>query len=134
MEAFNIGGQTGSFHENRKIKIFLIIFGIAVLTFAANDAANAKDRYTTDFNNYYGTNGTDRGTTMGSCITCHVGSDGKGGTNSYGNHWKSYGQNFAAIEALDSDGGAIRATLVAWLQSHSSRRWSRSRRSRGCTS
>ena len=75
-----------------------------MLTFDANDAAIAKDRYTTDFNNYYGTGGSDRGTTMGSCITCHVNPDGKGGINSYGNHYKAYGRNFGAIEALDSDG------------------------------
>jgi len=104
MEAFNLRGQTGSVHENRIKKIFLIIFGIALLTFAASDAANAKGNYTTDFNNYYGTDGTDRGTTMGSCITCHVGLDGKGGINSYGNHWKAYARNFGAVETLDSDG------------------------------
>ncbi len=41
---------------------------------------------------------------MGSCITCHVNPDGKGGENPYGTHWKAYGRNFAAIEPLDSDG------------------------------
>jgi hypothetical protein len=104
MEAFNLRGPACSDHQNRITKILLTIFGIVVLTFAASDAAHAKDRYTTDFNNYYGTYGTVRGTTMGSCITCHVNPDGKGGVNPYGNHWKSYGNNFAAVEPLDSDG------------------------------
>ena len=105
MEAFNHRGQTGPVYEDRIIKIFLIIFGIVVLTFAANGAANAKDKYTTDFNTEYGTDGTDGGTTMGSCIVCHVNPDGSKGTlNSYGTHWKAYGRNFAAVEPLDSDG------------------------------
>lgn len=103
MKAFNLQRSACPDRENRILKIVLTIFGIAVLTFAAGDAANAKDRYTIDFNSYYGTSGTDRGTTMGSCITCHVNPDGKGGVNAYGGHWKAYGQNFAAIEALDSD-------------------------------
>jgi len=104
MEAFNLREPASSGYLNRIIKIIFSIFGIAVLTFAAGDPADAKSGYTTDFNSYYGTGGTDRGTTMGSCITCHVNPDGKGGLNSYGNHYKAYGHNFAAIEALDSDG------------------------------
>ena len=103
MKAFSLQRSACPDRENGILKIVLTIFGIAVLTFAAGDAANAKDRYTNDFNSYYGTSGTDRGTTMGSCITCHVNPDGKGGVNAYGGHWKAYGQNFAAIEALDSD-------------------------------
>ncbi len=78
---------------------FLVVSGAVFIC----NTADAKDRYTTDFNNFYGTNGTDQGTTMGSCITCHVNLDGKGGINSYGNHWKAYGRNFAAVELLDSD-------------------------------
>jgi len=104
METFNIGRQTISDHENRILKIVLIIFGIAVLTFAADGSANAKDQYTIDFNNYYGTDGAEGGTTMGTCITCHFNPDGKGGENPYGTHWKAYGRSFAAVEPLDSDG------------------------------
>jgi hypothetical protein len=103
MEAFDFRGSSCFNYENQILKTVLAILVITMLILAVSDAAIAKDRYTIDFNNYYGTNGTDRGTTMGSCITCHVNLDGKGGQNSYGNHFKSYGQNFAAIETLDSD-------------------------------
>ena len=104
MEAFNFRGSSYYNNEKRILKIVIIFLGTAILTFAVNDAAIAKGSYTTDFNNYYGTNGTNGGTTLGSCITCHVNPDGKGGQNSYGNHYKAYGHNFAAIEPLDSDG------------------------------
>ena len=79
--------------------VFLVIIGTAL----TGNIAEAKKEFTTDFNNYYGTFGTDGGATMGSCTTCHVNPDGKGGLNPYGSHWKSYGRNFGAIESLDSD-------------------------------
>ena len=104
MGTYKVGKKTGCVQENGILKIFLIFFLVSAFTVAAINPAHAKNQYTTDFNDYYGTNGTDRGSTMGSCITCHVNPDGKGGINSYGNHYKSYGRNFAAIEALDSDG------------------------------
>ena len=68
------------------------------------NSADAKKEYTTAFNNYYGTFGAEGGTTMGTCTTCHINPDGKGGQNPYGNHYKAYARNFAAIEPLDSDG------------------------------
>ena len=104
MGTYKFGKKTGCVQENGILKICLIFFLALAFTGAAINPAHAKNQYTTDFNDYYGTNGTDRGSTMGSCITCHVNPDGKGGINSYGNHYKSYGRNFAAIEALDSDG------------------------------
>ena len=78
---------------------FIVVTGAAFIC----NTADAKSNYTIDFNNYYGTFGTDGGTTMGSCITCHVDLYGDGGLNPYGNHWKAYGRNFAAVESLDSD-------------------------------
>ena len=104
MGSYKFGKKTGCVQDNGILKIYLIFFLVSVFTVAAINPAQAKTGYTTGFNNYYGTNGTDRGSTMGSCITCHVNPDGKGGINSYGNHYKAYGHNFAAIEALDSDG------------------------------
>jgi len=64
----------------------------------------AKTEYTTLFNSTYETSGADNGTSLGSCITCHNQIDGKGGENTYGAEWFANGRNFAAIEALDSDG------------------------------
>ena len=79
MGAYKLGKKTGCVKENGILKIYLIFFLVLVFTGAAINTAHAKKEYTTDFNNYYGTNGTDRGTTMGSCITCHVNPDGKAG-------------------------------------------------------
>ena len=97
------------YHKHHiKRKIFIRIIGTAFLVAASaafiSNTADAKSNYTTDFNNYYGTDGTNGGTTLGSCITCHVNPDGKGGENPYATHWKAYGRNFAAVEPLDSDG------------------------------
>ena len=69
MKAFNLGGQFSSDHDNRILKIGLIIFLIAVLAVTVYDTANAKSRFTDDFNDFYGTDGSDEGTTLGSCIT-----------------------------------------------------------------
>jgi hypothetical protein len=79
---------------------FLVVAGAAFIC----NTADAKDQYTLDFNAYYGTDGAKGGTTMGTCTTCHLNPDGKGGENPYGTHFKAYGRNFAAVEPLDSDG------------------------------
>jgi hypothetical protein len=97
------------YHKHHiKTKNFIRIIGTAFLVAASaafiSNTADAKSNYTTDFNNYYGTDGTNGGTTLGSCITCHVNPDGKGGENPYATIWKAYGRNFAAVEPLDSDG------------------------------
>ncbi len=76
-----------------------------IIAFTAGTAA-AFDPYTNWFNTEYGTAGTNGGTELGSCITCHPNLNGTGGINSYGKDWKAAGSNpaaFAAIEALDSD-------------------------------
>ena len=80
--------------------MFLVMAAAAVIC----NSADAKKEYTTAFNNYYGTFGAEGGTTMGTCTTCHVNPDGKGGQNPYGTHYKAYARNFAVIEPLDSDG------------------------------
>jgi len=79
---------------------FLIVLVITACTFRI---AFAKDSYTTSFNTRYGTSGTKNGTTLGSCITCHYQTDGKGGENAYGLDYRNNARNFAAIEPLDSD-------------------------------
>ncbi|MDH3885833.1 MAG: hypothetical protein OET63_16545, partial [Desulfobacterales bacterium] len=48
---------------------FLVALAIAGGT---SNIAYAKKPFTDDFNALYGTNGTDMGTTLGSCITCHT--------------------------------------------------------------
>ncbi|MGB6376833.1 MAG: PKD domain-containing protein [Syntrophobacteria bacterium] len=86
----------------RKITITsFLVFTLIVTTFTI---AYAKKEYTTSFNNTYGTSGTDKGTSLGSCITCHNQIDGKGGENNYGKAYKNSNHDFVAIEPLDSDG------------------------------
>jgi hypothetical protein len=86
----------------RKVTItFVLVFTLIVTTFPI---ASAKKEYTNLFNTEYGTSGTDGGTSLGSCITCHTQPNGKGGENNYGNDYKSSGHDFVAIEPLDSDG------------------------------
>jgi hypothetical protein len=86
----------------RKITITsVLVFTLIVTTFTI---AYAKKEYTTSFNNTYGTSGTDKGTSLGSCITCHNQIDGKGGENNYGKAYKNSNHDFVAIEPLDSDG------------------------------
>jgi hypothetical protein len=83
-----------------------------VLTFTAGafEIAEAKTEWTPEFNSYYGTFGTENDTFMGSCITCHINPDGKGGLDPYGTDLKIAGiknnrpVSFAATEPLDSDG------------------------------
>ena len=73
----------------RKITITsVLVFTLIVTTFPI---AYAKKEYTTSFNNTYGTSGTDKGTSLGSCITCHKQIDGKGGENNYGTAYKNSG-------------------------------------------
>jgi hypothetical protein len=80
-----------------------MVFLVLALSAATQGVADAKKSFTDDFNAYYGTNGTDNGTTLGSCITCHNTLDGSG-YNSYGIDYLVNAKNFAAIESLDSDG------------------------------
>ena len=69
-------------------KIIITLFVVFVITVSTFHTAYAKKEYTTFFNNTYGTSGTDKGTTLGSCITCHKQIDGKGGENNYGTAYK----------------------------------------------
>ena len=86
----------------RKITITsLLVFTLIVTTFTI---AHGKSGYTTQFNSTYGTSGTSGGTSLGSCITCHNQTNGKGGENGYGTAFKNSGHNFVTIEPLDSDG------------------------------
>ncbi len=84
-------------------KIIIILFGILVITVGTFSIAYAKKEYTTSFNNTYGTSGTEGGTSLGSCITCHNQINGKGGENGYGQDYKNWGRDFYAFENLDSD-------------------------------
>jgi len=86
----------------RKITITSLLVFILIVT--TLNIAYAKREYTNLFNTEYGTSGTDKGTTLGSCITCHNQIDGKGGENGYGTAYKNSGRDFVAIEQLDSDG------------------------------
>jgi hypothetical protein len=85
----------------RKITITsVLVFTLIVTT---SSIAYAKKEYTTSFNNTYGTSGTEGGTSLGSCITCHNQTNGKGGENGYGQDYKNWGRDFYAFENLDSD-------------------------------
>jgi len=79
----------------------VLVFTLIVTTFTI---AQAKKEWTPEFNNTYGTSGTEGGTSLGSCITCHNQTNGKGGENGYGTAYKNSGRDFVAIEPLDSDG------------------------------
>jgi uncharacterized protein YndB with AHSA1/START domain len=95
-------GMTHKETSMRKITItFVLVFTLIVTTFPI---AHAKKEYTNLFNTEYGTSGTDGGTSLGSCITCHNQTNGKGGENGYGTAYKNSGRDFVAIEPLDSDG------------------------------
>jgi predicted RNA-binding protein with TRAM domain len=85
-------------------KFSVTSFLVFVITAATFNIAYAKRPYTDSFNNTYGTSGTDGGTSLGSCITCHNQANGKGGENNYGTDYKNSGRDFIAIEPLDSDG------------------------------
>ena len=88
---------------------FIIFLLVLVITAGAYKIADAKREWTPIFNSQYGTSGTENGTSLGSCITCHVQTDGKGGYNSYGLASKNAGMKqdvvgaLVAIEADDSD-------------------------------
>ncbi len=104
--------KKNGFPRNHSIKKGIIkplpaIFLATILTAVAASMAIAYSSYTPLFNTEYGTAGTNGGSTLGSCITCHVNSNGIGGLNSYGTDWKVFGGDaaaFAAIEDRDSDG------------------------------
>lgn len=70
-----------------------------VLTLAVQDIF-AKGPYRNDFNNTYGTGGTQ----LDSCGVCHYNFGGGGTLNSYGLAFLGSGHNFGAIEGTDSDG------------------------------
>ena len=77
------------------------------LTLLTATSSSAVGTYTIWFNTEYGTAGTSGGSTLGSCITCHVNSNGTGGLNPYAVDWKVAGGNAAAfgvIENQNSDG------------------------------
>jgi hypothetical protein len=109
---FNQGGYLGMKKRrfpkhtiNAKLIISITSSLLMALAFTAGtfSMAYAKKSFTDDFNALYGTNGTDKGTTLGSCITCHMTLDGDG-YNPYGVDFLVNGKNFAAVEPLDSDG------------------------------
>ena len=83
---------------------FFLVFTLIASTFTI---AHAKKEYTTSFNSRYGTSGTEGGSSLGSCITCHNQTNGKGGENGYGTAYKNSGRNFVTIEPLDSDGDSF---------------------------
>ena len=93
--------------------LFIIIFVAFILTDGMFNTADAKKEWTPIFNSRYITSGTEGGTTMGSCVTCHVQSDGKGGYNPYGLDSKTAGMKndvvgaLIAIESKDSDGDSF---------------------------
>ena len=84
-------------------RITLTVFLVLAITVGIFNFAYAKSSYTNSFNNFYGTSGTNNGSTLGSCITCHNQSNGNGGENKYGTDYRNYGHSFASIEPLDSD-------------------------------
>jgi len=87
----------------RKITITsVLVFTIIAGTFTI---ASAKDRYTDDFNAYYGTSGGHNyQPVLGSCLSCHPSGSKR---NAYANDWRSNGHSFAAVEQLDSDGDGL---------------------------
>jgi hypothetical protein len=88
---------------NKKPFTFLLILIFAVSAGFFN-AAYAKENYTQDFNDLYGTSGVKNGTTLGSCIMCHETPDGKGTINAFGIDYLLSARNYIAIELKDSDG------------------------------
>lgn len=90
--------------------VLIMIFIVLAFIAGTHKVADAKSGWTPVFNSQYGTSGTSGGTTMGSCVTCHVQLNGRGGFNSYGLDCKNAGMNndvvgaLIAIEAADSDG------------------------------
>jgi hypothetical protein len=96
-------------YRTKKIMLQLLTVTCLMTVLIALTASRAAafDPYTTWFNTEYGTDGTNGGSALGSCITCHRNLNGTGGLNSYGNDWKAFGGNaaaYAAIEGRDSDG------------------------------
>jgi hypothetical protein len=85
-------------------RITLTVSLILAITIGNFNIAYAVSSYTNSFNNFYGTSGTNKGSTLGSCITCHNQSNGNGGTNNYGRDYRNYAHSYATIEQIDSDG------------------------------
>ena len=81
----------------KKIVGGLWILGLLAGFFGVSYASRG---YLNDFNLRYGT----AGTALDSCTLCHTGSPSGSNLNSYANAYAANGYNFAAIEALDSDG------------------------------
>ncbi len=93
---------------NKKTIVGLLL--VAVVTLGGVPQALALGSYTTSFNTKYGTSGTNGGTTLGSCITCHTSPTGGAGWNDYGLDVQtrlaagdSITQALTNIEANDSD-------------------------------
>ncbi len=99
-----------AYNKPKPADIFIIILVVLAFNVGTYKIADAKGGWTPVFNSQYGTSGTDGGTTMGSCVTCHVQLNGRGGYNAYGRDSKNAGmkQNVVAaliaIETADSDG------------------------------
>lgn len=95
----------GNYDQNNAIgRLLLPVCLVTILTAFTANTAIAYSSYTNSFNTEYGTAGTSGGSTLGSCITCHINSNGVGGYNPYGTDWAGSGKNFSAIESFDSDG------------------------------
>jgi hypothetical protein len=95
------------------VNILIMILVVPALIAGAHKAADAKSGWTSTFNSRYGTSGTNGGTALGSCVTCHPQLNGKGGLNAYGLDSKNAGINndavgaLIAIESADSDGDSF---------------------------
>ena len=103
--------QDNHFSKNIKFAVGLIlVIAATILTGGIFNAADAFSGWTSTFNSQYGTSGTSGGTTLGSCVTCHVQLNGRGGYNDYGLDSKAAGIDsdtvgaLIAIEMTDSDG------------------------------
>ncbi len=81
--------------------LYLLVLAIAII--GSGGVAYSSSDYTSDFNSYYGTDGSRGGDTLGSCITCHTSPTGPA-LNQYGIDFFVNRYNFEAIEPLDSDG------------------------------
>jgi hypothetical protein len=82
-------------------KIIWVLFWVLAITTGSFSSTYAKDRYTDDFNAFYGTSGGHNyQSVLGSCLTCHPSGSNR---NAYANDWRNNGRNYAAVEAIDSD-------------------------------
>ncbi|NIQ39536.1 MAG: hypothetical protein GTN81_13240, partial [Proteobacteria bacterium] len=76
-------------------RTFVLVLAMTVWT---SIHAYGRSSLLNDFNNYYGTSGTQ----LDACITCHT--SGSFDRNPYGMDYQDNGFNFGVIETLDSDG------------------------------